>query len=493
MESSSNAQQQSSNKLLFETSLGKKNIASSRSVLDMEQKRAGAGNVDILQKAHGMGIKIWQLEKLQRILNTMNDGARETLTQHSRTTRGPLQSAAGKSAREPDLSHMLRNEQQYGPSDRDHGVFADELVPFRGYYIYVRDMDEKTKPILIKEYPKPPRGEVGDWPQFHANNPGKCPFVEDHTAARQELVQIHTRNTRQRLNERAELEAEAGAAPRTRAETATGKAKAKNLPRFSERKPLTESKSAANKMCGAAQDLPARESCPPPAPLQDTGENNLKRVKVVPAPNAPRLFGGEPAASGIQPSNVTSAIRSQIISSTAAAPGAKAGTSKEVHGLKRKVLEKNSGPALHGIQACSKPALAAVPARAEQAIPITRQSRRRAQEKLVNIEEESTQSEDDEEKWIADDVQPSRVRTKLVQIKKKELKPGFCENCREKYDDFEEVSISYVLSLSSNFGPGIANMLISNSTLSVVSTANLLSHETLGLTWTASFPNSVAR
>lgn len=142
---------------------------------------------------------------------------------------------------------------------------------------------------------------------------------------------------------------------------------------------------------------------------------------------------------------MTSAIRSQIISSTAAAPGAKAGTSKEIHGLKRKVLEKNSAPALHGMQACSKPTSAAVPARAEQAIPTTRQSRRRAQEKLVNIEEESTQSEDDENKWIAEDVQRGRAQAKVIQIKQKERKPGYCENCREKYDDFEEVSSSYRL------------------------------------------------
>ncbi|KAI5297550.1 hypothetical protein KEM56_004738, partial [Ascosphaera pollenicola] len=49
----------------------------------------------------------------------------------------------------------------------------------------------------------------------------------------------------------------------------------------------------------------------------------------------------EPAASGVQPSNITSAIRSQMISSTAAGTGAKAATSKEVHELKRKVLENN--------------------------------------------------------------------------------------------------------------------------------------------------------
>src|SRR5437763_16551427 len=56
-----------------------------------------------------------------------------------------------------------------------------------------------------------------------------------------------------------------------------------------------------------------------------------------------QLKGYEPLASGIQQSNVTSAIRSQLVSSNARVPGHRAGISKDMHSLKRKVLDKASG------------------------------------------------------------------------------------------------------------------------------------------------------
>ncbi|KAK1076618.1 Cdc7p-Dbf4p kinase complex regulatory subunit, partial [Friedmanniomyces endolithicus] len=66
----------------------------------------------------------------------------------------------------------------------------------------------------------------------------------------------------------------------------------------------------------------------------------------------PRMIGGEPVASGLQHSNVTSAIRSQYISSAAissTAPGAnhRIGDSKEVSALKRKVLERGASVNSH--------------------------------------------------------------------------------------------------------------------------------------------------
>lgn len=92
-----------------------------------------------------------------------------------------------------------------------------------------------------------------------------------------------------------------------------------------------------------------------------------------------------------------------MISSTAAQPGAKAGTSKEIHGLKRKVLEKNSGPALINIHARRESIDPAGNGRATRNIPAARQTRRQAQETLIHIDEESTQSEEEDDVWIAED------------------------------------------------------------------------------------------
>ena len=384
-----------------------------------------------------MGIKIWQVEKLQRVISTMNEDPAESQTQPGRNTRGISQVAGGKAVEE-DLSYMLRNER----SKKSETIAAEEFAPFRGFYIYVRDMNEKTKPILIKEFPKPPKNEIGEWPQFHATNPGKCPFVEDHSISRQD----YERALKQEKAERAKERLGRRAAPRTRAETALDATHTEPTQVTVEKQPLTESKNGGNKAAPTSEKLP--EFFAPPVPVPPNSRSPRKGSTEIPADTAPRLFGGEPAASGLQPSNITSAIRSQMISSTAAAPGAKAGTSKEVHGLQRKVLEKNCAPTLRIIKGSQVQPAAVGPARAEHAIPITRQSRRIAQERLVHIEEESTQSGDEEDIWRCEEVQRERsVQShgkENIKQPKKDPKPGYCENCREKYNDFDQVRISFI-------------------------------------------------
>ena len=430
--------QASNNRHLFDTSANRKPKALSRAAADAEPKKQSAGNVDILQRAHGMGIKIWQLEKLNRVIDSINGGLADAQSQQGRSARIISNTAGRRHLREADLSHLLRNEQLNGPSDRDHTVSTEELIPFRGYYLYIHDMDERTKPILVKEYAKVARSEAGDWPQFRATASGKCPFVEDHHAARHEVEK-----TNQRVrDERARTRAESRAPPRTRAETALHDEQPASVFNTQQKGPLTESKNAANKSISTTQQLPPQEFCPP-APVNRVNSKSPAIISgAVPTTKPTRFFGGEPAASGLQQSNVTSAIRSQMISSTAAAPGAKSGLSKEVYGLKRKVLERNA-PALHGVEAPKPLQTFTAPARAEHAIPVTRQSRKRAQERLVHIEEESTQS-DEEDIWQEEARRTAVNTTTSKHIRVKDPKPGYCENCKDKYNDFDDVG-SYLL------------------------------------------------
>ena len=427
--------QASGSRHLFDTSANRKPKASLRATADAEPKKQNAGNTDILQRAHGMGIKIWQLEKLNRVIDSINGGLADAQSQQGRAARNTSNIAGRKHLRDADLSHLLRNEQLNGPSDRDHTVSTEDLIPFRGYYLYIHDMDERTKPILVKEYAKVARSEAGDWPQFRANGSGKCPFVEDPHAARHELEKANQRVR----DERARTRAQSRAPPRTRAETALHHEQPAPVSNVLQKGPLTESKNAANKSISTMQQLPPQEFCPP-APVNRVNSKSPARISgAVPTTKPTRFFGGEPAASGLQQSNVTSAIRSQMISSTAAAPGAKSGLSKEVYGLKRKVLERNA-PALHGVEATKPPQTFAAPARAEHAIPVTRQSRKRAQERLVHIEEESTQS-DEEDIWREEAHRTAVTTSKHIRVR--DPKPGYCENCKEKYNDFDEVGFIY--------------------------------------------------
>ncbi len=387
-----------------------------------------------------MGIKLWQLEKLSRVVNSMFDVPNETQAQISNAARS-RGVAAVRGEREPELSRMLLNERLNGPSDRDPTVALSEIIPFRGPFIYIRDIDERTKPIMVRDYPRPTIQEEGEWPQFRSARHGRCPFVED--ISRHELEA----ETRLRAEEQALAKAETRTAPRTRAATIREDADASAAATAaSQKRPLEEKRNPPNAFNPPPikmPKMPTHDFCPPP--IKARSPTKAARDAICNA--GPRLFGGEPAASGLQQSNITSAIRSQMISSTAAAPGAKAGTSKEVHGLKRKVLEKNTRPPLNSIQTRQRSIDPAGTARAEKNIPMARQNRRQAPEPLIHIDEESTQSEEDEDARLGAD---SRGREKQLEkgekekeskeSKGKDLKEGYCENCRKKYDHFDDVS-----------------------------------------------------
>ena len=455
-------------KFTFEAGASKKTGLSGFNDM-VEPRKANSGNTDVLLKAKEMGIKLWQLEKLSRVVNSMFDVPNEPHLQNGNAARMRGAYAAARGERQPDLSRMLRNERLNGPSDRDPTVALSEVIPFKGPFIYIRDIDERTKPIMVKDYPKPTTQEEGEWPQFRSARQGRCPFIEDPT--RQELEA----EERAKAAEQALAEAGTRTAPRTRAATiredaAAGAAKADS------QKILFKGKENTLKALvpppARIPNMPTHEFCPPPAKTRSP----LKAAKDAISNAGPRLFGGEPAASGLQQSNITSAIRSQMISSTAAAPGAKAGTSKEVHELKRKVLEKNTRPPLNSIQARQRNIDPAGTARAEKNIPIARQSRRHVPETLIHIDEETTQSEEEEDVWLAEDLRRkekhSEKAVKVKELKGKDLKEGYCENCRKKYDHFDDVSLRMLRSETV--------LMLPSSTLFRTSTANLLSQTPIG-------------
>ncbi len=389
-----------------------------------------------------MGMKIWALEKLQRMMTTMFDTDTVSQSQHGHNTRGNSTVATGnaKANRGADLSQLLRNERLNGPSDRDPTVATKEMVQFKGPFIYIHDMEEKTRPVMIREYKKAVKGETSEWPMFHSTSHGRCPFVEET---------IHSKRDREREMAREQFEAEnklrkaTNAAPRTRAAAATEAAIMQPPTAGLRKHPLAETTDGVNRGTQAVADAPSVKLFGPPKalPTKRASPNRMSRASQVSQTafgNTLRFYGGEPVASGVQPSNVTSAIRSQMISSTAAAPGAKAGTSKEVYELKRKVLEKNSGPSTIGTLSSHRMTDIAGATGAERAIATTRIAKRKAQEKLGYINEDFTPSEDEDNSRRLEQAKGAGL-LKRKKSEKKDLKPGYCENCREKFDDFEQV------------------------------------------------------
>ena len=402
-------------KLLYDTN-------SSRRIMQAQEdaiKRPKARSTDILVRARDMGKKLWSLDKLQKILDMVlePDPYKSAVLGHGRG-----QSQGGRAGEQSNLLQLLQNERVHGPSDRDPTVVTKEIHYFKGPYIYVYDIEEKLKPIMAREYPKVADKKNGEWPQFRVASQGRCPFVEDYELPENES-RAQTR-AKEKEKERAARAAVEAAAPSLKA------------PEAPPPKPVTGKRTLAEMVDGQNRGAPAprpsepfdraKVSNPPSLDFRAPNQNAfMSRAK------GGRLLAGEPVASGVQQSNVTSAIRSQMISSTSGVLGAKAGTSKEIHGLQRKVLQKASTPAVSQDLSSRRMAEMSHDSNAfTRSASVSRATHRR----LDAVEED----------------EPARPKEKLrrtasvpVKQKARDPKPGYCENCQDKFDDFDDVSLVF--------------------------------------------------
>jgi regulatory subunit for Cdc7p protein kinase len=368
----------------------------------------------VLHRARDMGKKIWSLDKLQKVLDMLlepNPYRSAALGYGSRSGSAANSVGTSRVAEDPALlQHLLDKERVTGPSDRDPTVASKELVYFKGPYIYIYDIEEKQKPIMVREYAKVTSRTDGDWPQFRTSGSGRCPFIEDAEAAERRMERNRIREEEEKAAQKAIPRFQAPEAPapkpvigkRTLAERDDGQNRA---PRPAHQR--TDSFDSAKILVPPSIDFQPQNAF-------------TSRAK------AGRLFAGEPVASGVQRSGVTSAIRSQMISSATGVLGAKAGTSKAVHGLQRKVLQR--------------------PGSTSQDLS----SRRMAEMSMdhPSFTRSASTGRVSQQQTEADETRPGREekhkRTTSVPVapkqKKRDAKPGYCENCQDKFDDFDDVS-----------------------------------------------------
>lgn len=374
---------------------------------DPTRRNSRPRNNDVLHKAREMGKKIWSLDKFQTMLSVLLESESQSNSYSSRSASLKSQYGTSKSTHEPNLLQLLHNERINGPSDRDPAAVTRDLVYFKGPYVYIWDMDEKQKPIMVREYAKVANKTDGEWPQFRSVGNGRCPFVEE--------VEVPDREQRKsRERERARVTA--------KREESLQILKAPEIPQpkpVTGKRTLTEMEDGQNKARGVT---PTDIFNPAKAALSKQTEMRPQNAFTSRAESA-RLLGGEPVASGIQNSNITSAIRSQMISSTSGINGAKAGTSKEVHGLQRKVLQKTNTAS----QDFSSRRLAEVSMDVASSRSTT--MGRHTSKNLQGLNDESQQVVESKDRKGS--AQPLKS--------KKDLKPGYCENCQDKFRDFDEV------------------------------------------------------
>lgn len=409
-------------KLLFD------NAASRRIPVQVHEdavRKPKPRNTDVLHKARDMGKKIWSLEKLQKILDMVlePDPYKSALL-----GQGQRNGAAPGTAASKQLDELLRQERVHGPSDT---VAAKELHYFKGPYIYIYDVEEKQKPIMVREYPKVADKKAGEWPQFRVASAGRCPFVEDKNyTIEEERPRAKEQVTKAAVTTRTEIKPPQVPAPKPVAGKRT----------------LAEMEDGHNRGAAAMREVSVVEHV---KPTMDAFRENFFTSHG--NGKAPRFVAGEPVASGVQPSKLTSAIRSNMISSTSGIlGGAKAGTSKEIHGLQRQVLQKHTTPAVSTDLSSRR-----MGEGSNAFIRSTSVARTTADKHALDMIQE-------DEGTAADRVKLRRANsgqsvTASVKQKKRDLKPGYCENCADKFDDFDEVGLE-TMSLSQ--GCHMTNILL---------------------------------
>ena len=366
--------------------------------------------------------KIWTADKLFRMTALLLETDPYLSAHMAYGRRKNSVQLESRPVEDRNLLHLLQKERMNGPSDRDPTVLARELVHFKGPYIYVYDIEEKQKPIMVKEYPKAADRSKGTWPQFQTAALGRCPFVEDS--------EIREAREAKEAKEAKELQQKARA--RTTSQEPVGETKpVLQPPRMVPPRPMTKKRTLGEMEHGHNRQSSVASAEFPSLSRSFGGENiDFSRKAFASHAATGRLLGAEPVPSGEQPSNGTSAIRSQMISSTATTPGVITGLSKEVHGLQRQVLKWNSQDhsSRHNPETSFREDSVT-----KRPPTLSRTSSRKLE--LIN--------EDAKENERTDDSRSTKRAVARKKPRDRELKPGYCENCAEKYADFDEVSCKH--------------------------------------------------
>ncbi|KAJ9476790.1 DDK kinase regulatory subunit DBF4 [Pseudozyma hubeiensis] len=127
------------------------------------------GPNDILVKAQGFGIKVWQFEKLRNVLMRLMKISPRDLNTPATTKQ--------------DLSQMLEKEKVMGTFERDPATARSSWYYFEksAQFILVEDATLEHRPIMCTEFQYTREDRVKclppPWPMVHGQTPGRCPFT----------------------------------------------------------------------------------------------------------------------------------------------------------------------------------------------------------------------------------------------------------------------------------------------------------------------------
>ncbi|KAK6506659.1 hypothetical protein TWF481_005119 [Arthrobotrys musiformis] len=372
---------------------------------------------DILVLARLNQMKIWNTEKVERMIHTLNEKIDDDYVVPAPAPLKALPSKYSKAdvakVKKPStIESTKRNEEELGRllnQDKSRSTqpsSSKEMYVFKGPYVLVGDASGRYKHFIIREFRTVSRSENGDWPQFRSNREGRCPFVLDPDTKRAYMREEAEREAEAKAKEKeaARLKARSVMEPPPRNQSLRAKTSSfrdDSKAGLVGRKPLGGIENKADRdMATAAAATAVRKTESRVDKLKDAHRSRQDNLVVA---------GYEPAASGLRPTGPTSAVVSQAISSNPVLVGPKAGTSRDVQRLNRRVFEKTTG----GIRQTNTATT------------------------LQAVDEENNGAK-------ADRKTLKRARSEVIvkEATKKQPVAGYCENCRDKYDDFEKHIVS---------------------------------------------------
>ncbi|KAH8083807.1 Dfp1/Him1, central region-domain-containing protein [Cristinia sonorae] len=169
---------------------------------------APESGAELVKKAIAFQIKIWSPSKLESVL----DRCQNPGTRHTASTASAQPSAAVK---ERSLSRLLESERLHGTTERDPTQKRHDYVYFskNSYFVLVEDMKQELATIAVLEYPiKKDRDgkEKGSWPVLYCHPLAKGPFLaydpkkEEERRKQKAAAEAADKNGQQRAKQREE-------------------------------------------------------------------------------------------------------------------------------------------------------------------------------------------------------------------------------------------------------------------------------------------------
>jgi regulatory subunit for Cdc7p protein kinase len=117
---------------------------------------------DIFSNVNHHKIKVWDYDKVFRFLKNLGVN-----TDESQLLPEVLVDKKG------NLHNLLKDEKIFGSNDRDPNAKRDDLHYLEKNYLFVFDLQQKVRPIAVREW------HDDSYPSIHYTMDGKCPFIAE--------------------------------------------------------------------------------------------------------------------------------------------------------------------------------------------------------------------------------------------------------------------------------------------------------------------------